>query len=182
MPARQAYPLTLINGQRYLAVRAIALRAEETPLPARAASQLINRALLMPKDLNQLAALEQGIYPQGVRSYTLRHARVLPVAFQSGAWVLIRAASGGAPPPQEKTESVADQLRLAKIVKTWVEMEVVNELGEPVSGHPYICMLPDGTIRDGTLDKKGRVRFDGIDPGNCAFSLTSLSPDSWRRA
>jgi hypothetical protein len=43
-------------------------------------------------------------------------------------------------------------------------------------------MLPDGRIETGTLDSRGRVRFDGIDPGNCVFTLTDLDQETWAKA
>ena len=85
-------------------------------------------------------------------------------------------------PRLPSAEPVAEQLRTAKLVKTWVEFEVVDDHGKPRANEPYRCMLPDGTIREGQTDSRGKVRFDGIDPGNCAFTLTRISPKRWKPA
>ncbi len=65
--------------------------------------------------------------------------------------------------------------------KTWVEFAVVDMEGNPAAGQHYIVMLPDGSIHDGSLDKTGRVRFNGIDPENSVFTLPDLDQDMWER-
>jgi len=65
--------------------------------------------------------------------------------------------------------------------KTWVEFVVVDMEGNPVGDHPYRVTLPDGSVNEGVLDKSGKVRFNGIDPGTCQFSLTDLDRDAWQQ-
>jgi type VI secretion system secreted protein VgrG len=64
--------------------------------------------------------------------------------------------------------------------KSWIEIELVDEEGQPVPGEPYRITLPDGTtVADGTLDEKGWARVDNIDPGSCKVTFPNLDKDAW---
>lgn len=184
MPKRQSCPVTTASG-KYSAVRASDLKPLERPLPAKAAVRLIEVVLQRPRDLLELQTLARAIYPHTGPLGSGLPLRSIRTAFETGRWVLLARATGGILQRAEEDgerESVQEQLRTAKELKTWVEMEVVDEDGRPMAGEPFVCMLPDGRIIEGKLDGRGKVRFDGIDPGNCAFSLSRRGPDAWRRA
>jgi hypothetical protein len=66
--------------------------------------------------------------------------------------------------------------------KTWIEIELVDEAGEPVPGESYEITLPDGTTTKGTLDGQGFARVEGIDPGTCKVTFPNLDKDAWKRA
>jgi hypothetical protein len=100
-------------------------------------------------------------------------------AIRNARWVLLPTTTLAPQARGAVTESDGELVKTAKLVTTWIEMEVVDECGIPAAGREYQCMLPDGTIQTGTLDRSGRVRFEGIDPGNCAFSLTGTHRDEW---
>jgi type VI secretion system secreted protein VgrG len=62
----------------------------------------------------------------------------------------------------------------------WIEIELLDEAGKPVTGEPYKITLPDGsTVADGTLDDKGRARVNNIDPGTCKVTFPNLDQESW---
>jgi len=63
--------------------------------------------------------------------------------------------------------------------KSWVEIELVDEEGNPVPGEKYRIELPDGKIAEGTLDEKGFARVSGIDPGTCKVTFPRLDKDAW---
>jgi type VI secretion system secreted protein VgrG len=64
--------------------------------------------------------------------------------------------------------------------KHWIEIELVDEDGNPVPGEPYRITLPDGsTVADGTLNEKGWARVDHIDPGTCQVTFPNLDKDAW---
>jgi len=63
----------------------------------------------------------------------------------------------------------------------WIEIELLDEAGKPVTGEPYQITLPDGTtIADGTLDDKGRARVNNIDPGTCKITFPNLDQEAWK--
>ena len=65
--------------------------------------------------------------------------------------------------------------------KHWIEIELLDEEGNPVPGEPYRITLPDGTtVASGTLDDKGWARVDHIDPGTCQVTFPNLDKDVWR--
>jgi len=66
--------------------------------------------------------------------------------------------------------------------KSWIEIELVDEAGEPVAGEAYEITLPNGTTTKGTLDGKGFARVDGIDPGTCKVTFTNLDKEAWKKA
>jgi hypothetical protein len=68
------------------------------------------------------------------------------------------------------------------VEKTWIEIELVDEEGNPVPGERYKITLPDGkTVSEGTLDANGRARVEGIDPGTCQISFPDLDKDAWEQ-
>ncbi len=67
--------------------------------------------------------------------------------------------------------------------KSWIEIELVDEDKKPVPGEKYKVFLPDGeSVAEGSLDDKGFVRIDGIDPGTCKITFPELDKDAWKPA
>lgn len=65
---------------------------------------------------------------------------------------------------------------------TWVEIQLVDEVGEPVAGQAYELTLPDGSVQEGKLNYRGRARVDGItQPGNAAVRFPELDAEAWER-
>lgn len=63
---------------------------------------------------------------------------------------------------------------------SWIEIELVDEAGQPVAGEAFELKAPDGTIRTGTTDNKGKAMVKGIDPGNCEVTFTNLDKGAWK--
>jgi type VI secretion system secreted protein VgrG len=61
----------------------------------------------------------------------------------------------------------------------WIEIVMVGEDGNPISGEPYSITLPDGTVADGTLDEKGLARVEGFVPGSCQITFPNLDQEAW---
>jgi type VI secretion system secreted protein VgrG len=59
----------------------------------------------------------------------------------------------------------------AKKSDGWVEIELVDDNGKPVSGERYEIKLPDGSVASGTTDQNGIARVEGFDPGECQISF-----------
>lgn len=58
--------------------------------------------------------------------------------------------------------------------RSWVEVEMIDETDKPVPGVRYRITLPDETVAEGTLDDKGLVRIDNLDPGTCKIAFPDL--------
>jgi hypothetical protein len=63
---------------------------------------------------------------------------------------------------------------------SWIEIELVDDSGNPVADEPYVLVTGDDRTRSGVLDRDGRAREDGIDPGNCKVTFPRLH--EWRAA
>ncbi|KYG07223.1 hypothetical protein BE21_30560 [Sorangium cellulosum] len=64
---------------------------------------------------------------------------------------------------------------------TWVEIRLIGEDDMPIPHERYRVELPDGSIREGSLDHEGRARLDGIDPGTCLVTFPALDQEAWER-
>ncbi|HEY8561052.1 MAG TPA: phage baseplate assembly protein V, partial [Pyrinomonadaceae bacterium] len=65
--------------------------------------------------------------------------------------------------------------------KSWIEIELVDEQGNPIAGERYRVTLPDGrTLAEGTTDEKGFARVSNIDPGNCKITFPRLDKEAWK--
>ena len=84
-----------------------------------------------------------------------------------------RASSSSSDMPP-KTDPVKD--------KTWVDVQLIDEEGEPVAGARYILKITDGSKRAGTLDASGRVRVTNIDPGTCEVWFPDFDASEWSRS
>jgi hypothetical protein len=76
-------------------------------------------------------------------------------------------------PPKPEEEKTGD---------SWVEIQLVDQNDEPVTGKRYEITLPDGRIVAGTTDGKGQGRADGFAPGSCKVSLPDVDKDAWQKA
>ncbi len=66
---------------------------------------------------------------------------------------------------------------------SWIEIEVIDEADQPVTGLRYKITMPDGkTVKEGTLDEKGQARVAGIDPGTCKVTFPTLDQEAWEKA
>lgn len=46
-----------------------------------------------------------------------------------------------------------------------LELELLDEHGEPAAEEPYLIVLADGSQHEGRLDKRGKLRIDGAPAG-----------------
>ncbi len=66
---------------------------------------------------------------------------------------------------------------------SWIEIELVDEIGQPVPDEEYEITAPDGqTIRKGRLDKNGQAHVNVPDPGLCQITFPNLDSPAWNRA
>ena len=62
----------------------------------------------------------------------------------------------------------------------WIEFQLVDQDSEPVPGQPYTVRLPDQSLRTGTTDACGSIRFDGITAGQASICFTELNGQEWK--
>ena len=80
-------------------------------------------------------------------------------------------------PPYKPPEKVDENKKLS-----WIEIELVDALGNPVAGETYRVKLSNGTVAEGTLDEKGFARLDPIESGNCEVTFPNMDGRSWDKA
>lgn len=85
-----------------------------------------------------------------------------------------QAASQAAPPPEREPPAEKET--------TWVEIELVDERGEPVAGEAYWVRTASGEAITGRLDPRGRARVNGVEPGTCQVTFPNLNSTDWAKA
>jgi len=83
---------------------------------------------------------------------------------------------------EERIESYAHdgvEGRSTRDELTWIaiRLEYDDDSGQGVAYARYVLKLPDGGVREGTLDRDGNARVDGLHPGMCEVTF----PDFDRR-
>lgn len=64
----------------------------------------------------------------------------------------------------------------------WIAIELVDDEQNAVPFEDYKITLPDGTVVEGTLDKKGRAKVTGLDSGSCKVSFPNLDQEIWNKS
>ncbi|MFP2913050.1 carboxypeptidase regulatory-like domain-containing protein [Pyxidicoccus sp. 3LFB2] len=62
---------------------------------------------------------------------------------------------------------------------TWLAIELKDAEGRPVPHARYVVTLTDGSTREGTLNKHGHARVDGVIPGQCQVTFPELDGNNW---
>ncbi len=99
-----------------------------------------------------------------------------------GRLVLLRAPPRSVRPPPAAPEEAPIEQELANDETAWIEIHLVDEEGDPVSGVEYEIKLPDGSHRVGRTNEVGVIYYANLTPGSCEFSLTSLDQSAWEPA
>jgi hypothetical protein len=73
------------------------------------------------------------------------------------------------PPPAKSQQKPPKKEEKKKT--DWIEVEVTDEDGKPMIGEKYEIELPDGSVKRGVTDMKGKVKLQGIDPGQCKITF-----------
>ncbi len=66
--------------------------------------------------------------------------------------------------------------------KSYIELEMLTEAGEPCAGERYLVVTSDGKKKNGSLNNKGFARINGIEPGNCKVTFPNLDKEAWKDA
>jgi type VI secretion system secreted protein VgrG len=62
----------------------------------------------------------------------------------------------------------------------FIEFQLFDKNGDPVPGEPFRVRLPDKSLRTGTLDNEGKVRFERICGGNATICFTGMDENEWK--
>ena len=67
--------------------------------------------------------------------------------------------------------------------KTWLDITLVDEDGNPVPYENFQLTLPDGTVVEGDLDSIGnsKIEITGAVPGDYQISFPDLDTEGWVR-
>ncbi|MBL8236387.1 MAG: hypothetical protein JNM66_03150 [Bryobacterales bacterium] len=177
---RKTWPLDVM-GRNFIALRREDLAPDERPLDPKLAWSIFQRAFANPRDIRQLISISAAFWPVAVRAHANLRQSAFQKAVESGALVLLVRSQNLSAPKHLMDPVAAEAVKDAKEVTTWIEIELLDMADKPVPNGKYLCMMPDGAMREGTMDAKGRVRFDGIQPGNCVWTFTDLDAEAWER-
>ncbi|WP_426756551.1 carboxypeptidase regulatory-like domain-containing protein [Myxococcus sp. Y35] len=177
------------QGEDWLVVPSVdleRLQAKHAPVPDVFVTSSLKRWLATPAAHTLYAMYEAlgGTRPLGLSGlersrYEQRLQQRLTEAFTQGELValaverpvLLPAPWPEPPPPQTEEAPVEEQ--------TWLAIELKDEEGKPVPHARYRVTLPDGSTREGTLNKNGYARVDGVNPGQCEVTFPELDGQSW---
>lgn len=118
---------------------------------------------------------------QAIASGELISARRQGVAGGSSQVGGNSSGQNAAPPPKRRSTTPPPP-RSKDDEKTWVEVRLIDQNGKPVPGAKYKLKITDGSVREGSLDSDGRVRVNGIDPGNCTVWFPDYDGKEWKPA
>jgi len=57
----------------------------------------------------------------------------------------------------------------------WLEIELLDDSKRPIPEEPYTVTLPGGSVVSGTLDRQGRAKLNGIEPGTCLVRFPNIA-------
>ena len=61
----------------------------------------------------------------------------------------------------------------------WIEVQLLDDAGQPIPSEAVEVTTPDGSVSGGTTDEKGVYRVEHIDPGNCQVTFPNLDKEAW---
>ncbi|WP_437578492.1 hypothetical protein [Sorangium sp. So ce887] len=155
---------------------------------ARAAASL-RQLFAEPQNRPALRRLLDDAAPAGA-VHRLADADVLDTLSRlllSGRVRLREAPLPGLPSYGGDEASVEDQApgdatpRAPRTELTWIEIRLIGEDDQPIPRERYRVELPDGSVREGSLDAEGRARLDGIEAGACLVTFPALDQEAWER-
>jgi len=90
------------------------------------------------------------------------------------------AATTQTTPLQDEEAAQEERAQAAASEEThFIEIELLDDAGQPVADEAYFVELPDGTSKSGRTDAQGRARIDGVDPGTAKVSFPDLDMKSY---
>jgi hypothetical protein len=120
-----------------------------------------------------------------LRSLLVRvRERLLPAdpSLRSGGFVLLRKRRQVWHERKDDRPALTpSQLAAAAKPVAWIEIELVDQDGNPVPNVEYRIECDDGRIRTGTTGPSGTAREEGLQDGNCKVSFPGLNAPDWSK-
>jgi len=111
--------------------------------------------------------------------------RRLEEAFRCGELIAYRRplpVVRHAVPESELEPAPLPEQPIAEAPENYVTIQLVGEDGAGIPGARYRLVLPDETIREGTLDGSGIATVRGRFSGTCKVSFPELDSEAWEAA
>jgi hypothetical protein len=77
-------------------------------------------------------------------------------------------------PLQDEQAAKEEQATQQSDEQHWIEIELLDDEGQPIADEAYLVELPDGSKKTGRTDASGKARVDGVDPGTAKVSFPDL--------
>ena len=128
---------------------------------------------LRPSDDDVLEHLAARMVAEGLQVVTCREA--LFTAAQAEVSSSDSSSAQQTTPLQDEEAAQAEQATAPGTEEQhWIEIELLDDAGNPVADELYYVELPDGSSISGRTDSQGRARVDGVDPGTAKVSFPDL--------
>ncbi|HYD39954.1 MAG TPA: type VI secretion system tip protein TssI/VgrG [Anaeromyxobacter sp.] len=62
-----------------------------------------------------------------------------------------------------------------------IEIELLDQHGQPMANEPFRVEFPDGKVRTGTTDGSGKATVPGAKEGNCKVTFPFLDGKAWKK-
>ena len=89
----------------------------------------------------------------------------------------------GAFTPEEETEEtggMAEEPAVEPVATHFLEIELVDEDGQPVPNERYRVTFANGTVQEGRLNANGLASFPNLQSdGECQVSFPALDQEAW---
>lgn len=160
--------LTIKSGANFISINAAGVQISGAQVLINSGGSALagTAGMLVPSNPPLLAEIADNADP-GSEVRCFRHQRLEREARAPGSLAADAAPTYNPNAPENKNK------------KSWIEIELKDEDGNPVPGERYRITLPDGSITEGTLDEKGLARVDHIDPGECQVTFPNLDEEAW---
>lgn len=63
----------------------------------------------------------------------------------------------------------------------WIGIELKTPQGDPIPGEPFVIEMARGEKVFGKLDRLGKIRVEGVDPGACRVTFPDRDAHEWRK-
>ena len=113
---------------------------------------------------------------------TLRRDEVIGLisdALESGRLVLRRVEHAFVSSAPTQTEGEVEDAEPLSQPTAWIEIELLDDVGEPIGNERYEVLDPTGELHSGSLDSNGQARVKDVRPGGCVVRFPDIDRGDW---